>query len=80
MDFEKRDVIAVQRSGLITQQRMSRQLIYSADFDAMHGLTGYLPENCCGQRGSECATKYTSILEVLKRSRVDIRLGAYRAQ
>ena len=46
----------LQRAGLITQQRISRQLIYSADFDAMNGLIGYLTENCCGQGNSDCAT------------------------
>src|SRR6266700_3274062 len=46
----------LQRAGLITQQRASRQLIYSADFDAMDGLVGYLTENCCSRRGNECAT------------------------
>jgi ArsR family transcriptional regulator, arsenate/arsenite/antimonite-responsive transcriptional repressor len=46
----------LQRAGLITQQRLSRQLIYSADFEAMNGLVGYLTENCCGQSGSECVT------------------------
>src|ERR1700676_1187957 len=46
----------LQRAGLITQQRVSRQLIYSADFDAMSGLIGYLTENCCGQGNGDCAT------------------------
>jgi ArsR family transcriptional regulator len=46
----------LQRAGLIAQQRNSRQLIYSADFDAMNGLIGYLTENCCGQSDSACAT------------------------
>src|SRR5882762_11580890 len=46
----------LQRAGLIAQQRASRQLIYSADFDAMNGLIGYLTENCCSQSGRECAT------------------------
>jgi DNA-binding transcriptional ArsR family regulator len=46
----------LQRAGLITQQRIGRQLIYSADFDAMNGLIGYLTENCCSQSDSECAT------------------------
>jgi ArsR family transcriptional regulator len=35
------------RAGLITQRRASRQLIYSADFQAMNELVGYLTENCC---------------------------------
>jgi ArsR family transcriptional regulator, arsenate/arsenite/antimonite-responsive transcriptional repressor len=45
----------LQRAGLITQQRLSRQLIYSADFDAMNGLIGYLTENCCADSGAECS-------------------------
>jgi len=44
----------LERSGLLVRRRESRQLIYSADFDAMTGLVGYLTENCCA--GSmECA-------------------------
>jgi hypothetical protein len=35
----------------VTQRRLSRQLIYAADFSAMNGLVGFLTENCCG-RGS----------------------------
>jgi len=46
----------LQRAGLITRQRVSRQLIYGADFDAMNGLIGYLTENCCGQSDGVCAT------------------------
>src|SRR5471030_1808602 len=45
----------LQRAGLITQRRESRQLIYSADFAAMHGLVGYLTENCCGNSGVDCS-------------------------
>ena len=37
------------RAGLITQRRVSRQLIYTAEFTAMNGLVGYLTENCCGK-------------------------------
>lgn len=46
----------LQRAGLIRRQRASRQLIYSADFDAMNGLVGYLTKNCCSESGIECAT------------------------
>jgi ArsR family transcriptional regulator len=34
-------------AGLITQRRMSRQLIYATDFAVMNALMGYLTENCC---------------------------------
>jgi ArsR family transcriptional regulator, arsenate/arsenite/antimonite-responsive transcriptional repressor len=46
----------LQRAGLITQRRESRQLIYSADFAAMNGLVGYLTENCCGNGDVQCCT------------------------
>jgi DNA-binding transcriptional ArsR family regulator len=35
-------------AGLVTQRRVGRQLIYTADFAAMNGLIAYLTENCCG--------------------------------
>ena len=41
------------RAGLIRQQRQHRSLIYSADYDAMNALVGYLMENCCA--GAACA-------------------------
>ena len=40
-------------AGLITQRRLSRQLIYSAEYGAMNDLLAYLTENCCGQ-GASC--------------------------
>ena len=45
---------ALQRAGLISQQRVSRQLIYSADFETMNAVVGYLTENCCAA-GTQCA-------------------------
>jgi ArsR family transcriptional regulator, arsenate/arsenite/antimonite-responsive transcriptional repressor len=41
-------------AGLATQRRLSRQLIYAAEYGAMNDLIGYLTENCCG-RGMSCA-------------------------
>src|SRR5271169_1710191 len=40
-------------AGLITQRRLSRQLIYSAEYSVMNDLMAYLTENCCG-RGVIC--------------------------
>src|SRR5580698_5130725 len=45
----------LQRAGLISHRRESRQLIYSADFDSMNEVIGYLTENCCA--GSQCVPK-----------------------
>jgi ArsR family transcriptional regulator len=42
------------RAGLLTQHRMSRQLIYAADFEAMNALVGFLTENCCGRGEAAC--------------------------
>src|SRR5437667_12687061 len=41
-------------AGLITQRRLSRNLIYSAEYGRMTELLRYLTENCCG-RGETCA-------------------------
>src|SRR5580692_4267148 len=44
----------LQRAGLISRRRESRQLIYSADFGAMTALVGYLTDNCCAESAAEC--------------------------
>jgi ArsR family transcriptional regulator, arsenate/arsenite/antimonite-responsive transcriptional repressor len=42
------------RAGLVTQRRVSRQLFYAADFNAMNSLMAYLTENCCGTGENNC--------------------------
>jgi DNA-binding transcriptional ArsR family regulator len=44
----------LERSGLIAFRRVGRQLIYSADFEAMNALVGYLTENCCVASAQNC--------------------------
>ena len=45
------------RAELVTQRRLSRQLIYAANFRTMNSLIAYLTQNCCGQGGSAgCGT------------------------
>ena len=39
-------------SGLVTQERSGRNLIYRAAFERMNALIGYLTENCC--QGEAC--------------------------
>lgn len=48
---------SLQRAGLITQLRASRQLIYSADYGAMNTLVGYLTDKCCTAGDGNCATE-----------------------
>ena len=38
---------------LVTARQAGRFVIYSANFDTMNGLIGFLTENCCG--GSSCS-------------------------
>jgi ArsR family transcriptional regulator len=54
----------LQRAGLILQRREGRQLIYSADFDAMSGLVGYLTENCCADSDQECCKPVATAAKV----------------
>ena len=46
---------SLQRAGLITQERASRQLIYSADYSVMNGLVAYLTDKCCTASAESCA-------------------------
>jgi ArsR family transcriptional regulator, arsenate/arsenite/antimonite-responsive transcriptional repressor len=41
-------------AGLVTSRRVSRSIIYSANFKVMNDLIGYLTENCCGGRPELC--------------------------
>jgi DNA-binding transcriptional ArsR family regulator len=44
------------RAGLAQSRQEGRFVIYSADFQNMNALVGYLTENCCGSRAcAPCA-------------------------
>ena len=45
-------------SGLVTQERASRNLIYRAAYGRVNALLGYLTENCC--EGQECLDPVTA--------------------
>lgn len=45
---------ALEHAGLISQRRLSRQIIYAAEFSTMNALVVFLTKNCCGQPES-CA-------------------------
>ncbi len=42
------------RAGLAKSRQEGRFVIYSAEFETMNRLVGYLTENCCG--GQSCVT------------------------
>ena len=43
------------RAGLIGSRRESRSIIYSANYDAIGALIGFLMEDCCQGRPEICA-------------------------
>ena len=43
-------------AGLVSQERMSRNLIYRANFAQMDGVLGYLTQNCCAGAACELDT------------------------
>lgn len=45
-------------AGLVTQERMSRNIVYRAAFGHMNELLGYLTENCC--QGAACSVDEAS--------------------
>lgn len=42
-------------AGLIASRRDGRSIIYTADYDAMSGLLGFLMEDCCQGAPQICA-------------------------
>jgi DNA-binding transcriptional ArsR family regulator len=45
------------RTGLVRSRQDGRFVIYSADFQNMNQLVGYLTENCCGGRACAPSTR-----------------------
>ncbi len=41
-------------AGLVIPRRESRSIIYSANYDQMQELMGFLLENCCADNGGKC--------------------------
>lgn len=52
LSFHLKDLV---NSGLVTQERAGRNLIYRAAYDKMNALLGYLTDNCC--EGAACAVE-----------------------
>lgn len=41
-------------AGLVKSRRSGRSIIYTANFDVMNAVVGFLTENCCGGRPELC--------------------------
>jgi ArsR family transcriptional regulator len=48
-------------AGLVRSRREGRSIIYSADYDGMRALLGFLVEDCCAGRPEICAPLVGSI-------------------
>jgi len=46
---------ALSQAGLVASRQDGRYLYYSANYERMTGLLGYLTENCCASDGVTCA-------------------------
>jgi DNA-binding transcriptional ArsR family regulator len=57
------------RAGLAQSRQDGRFVIYSADFQNMNALVGYLTENCCGGQSCAPATMKGKANEALPRAR-----------
>ncbi|MDM0044922.1 metalloregulator ArsR/SmtB family transcription factor [Variovorax dokdonensis] len=55
LSFHLKELVS---SGLVTQERASRYLIYRAAYENMNALLGYLTDNCC--QGAGCAVEPTA--------------------
>ena len=44
----------LREAGLVAVRRDGRSMIYTAQFDTMNALLGYLTENCCQGRLEQC--------------------------
>jgi ArsR family transcriptional regulator len=42
-------------AGLVQSRREGRSIIYTADYERMRGLLGFLMEDCCNGEASICA-------------------------
>lgn len=45
----------LERAGLIEARRAARSIIYSANYDGLRDLIGFLMKDCCGGRPEICA-------------------------
>jgi len=62
----------LRQAGLVTVQRNGRSMIYSAHFETMNALLGFLTENCCGGVPEKCEPMPTCRPAAAKRIKMPI--------
>jgi DNA-binding transcriptional ArsR family regulator len=56
------------RASLARSRQDGRFVIYSADYQAMNALVGYLSENCCGGRFCEAGDSHEALPRARRRA------------
>ena len=59
----------LRQAGLVSVRRDGRSMIYSANYDIMNGLLGYLTDNCCGGAPEGCAPAAVCKPAIAKRNK-----------
>ena len=59
----------MRQAGLVSVRRDGRSMIYSANYDTMNGLIGYLTDNCCGGAPERCAPAVACKPTIAKRNK-----------
>jgi ArsR family transcriptional regulator len=59
----------LQRAGLIASRREGRFLYYSANFERMRGLIGFLTEKCCSLSDTECDSACVPVPAMIRQRR-----------
>ena len=59
---------ALAHAGLVQSRQDGRFVIYSASFDRMNALVGYLTENCCGGKSCAPAKKAEPVVRLRRRT------------
>jgi len=58
----------LQHAGLVICKREGRFLYYSANFETMHDLVGFLTENCCSLSDESCDVQCRPVKQKSRRS------------
>ena len=58
----------LERAGLLSARRESRQIYYAPDIAGMRGLLAFLTEDCCGGHPEICSTLMPAVSKMPRQS------------
>lgn len=59
----------LKHAGLVSCRRESRSLIYTAEYDSMAALVGFLTENCCAGADASCGSSRPPLPKLVRRTK-----------